>query len=66
MIKKILIGSAFWAVTGLTGCVVVPRHGVFIAPAVIAPVPAVVVGPGYYGYGYGRGYGYGWRGPYWR
>jgi hypothetical protein len=62
MIKKLLIGCALFATAGLSGCVVVPRHGVFFAPAIVAPVPAVVVAPAYYGYGYG----YGWHGRHWR
>jgi hypothetical protein len=60
MIKKLLIGTAILAMTGIAGCVVVPPRVAYVGPAVVAPAPVVVFNPffGWWG-GYGYGYHYG-------
>ena len=61
MIKKLLIGTALFAMSGLAGCVVVPPRAAYVGPVVVAPAPVVVFNPFF---GWWGGYGYGYRGYY--
>ena len=63
--RRIQAGRLFLAgALALGGCVVVPAHPVYVAPApvyYVRPAPVYVVpGPVYYGNGYGHRHGHGW------